>query len=363
MNKKLPIDPQVAGLIAALDSQPVDPATRDGLKQSLQQLSHLKFALDESSIVAITDRRGIIQYVNDKFCEISKYSRDELIGQDHRLINSGHHDKAFMRDLWRTIASGRVWNGDIKNRAKDGTFYWVRTTIVPFLDERGDVLHYLAIRNEVTRLKQVEEDLQQLMSQLMQVQEEERRRFSRELHDGIGQSLFSLLIQIDRILGDDPRDEWRKLRDDVSRIIEDVRGLAWELRPSVLDDLGIVPAIRSFVDNYSSYHGINVRFEHKLGRRPDVQTETVIYRIVQEALTNVAKYAGVDEAFVTIRDTDEGIEAVIEDKGAGIPEHRRGKGVGLHSMEERARSVGGRLRIESQPGRGTRVVLTVPRGG
>lgn len=129
------------------------------LEVKIKELNFQKFALDQHAIVSMTDVKGNITYANDRFCEISKFSRDELIGVNHRIIKSGEHPVETFRNMWRTIANGEVWHGEVKNRAKDGSHYWVSSTIVPILGETGKPIQYVSIRTDITKRKKMEEEI------------------------------------------------------------------------------------------------------------------------------------------------------------------------------------------------------------
>ena len=168
------LEQRVEERTGALDSEIVErKQAEEALKESLatseralKDLADQKFALDQHAIVAVTDVQGTISYVNEKFCAISQYSEQELMGNNHRILNSGHHPKEFFRQMYHTIANGEVWRDEIKNRAKDGSIYWVDTTIVPITSKEGKPRQYIAIRADITDLKLAQEEVHQLNDEL-----------------------------------------------------------------------------------------------------------------------------------------------------------------------------------------------------
>lgn len=143
--------------------------TEKKLKQSDKIAADFKYALDQSAIVTITDDLGNITYANDNFCKISQYTREELIGQNHRIVNAGYHDKSFFSDLWNNLAKGEIFRGEIMSRAKNGVFYWTDTTIIPFLDEKNRPVQYIAIRFDITEKKIAEEKLLDQFQKMKQI--------------------------------------------------------------------------------------------------------------------------------------------------------------------------------------------------
>jgi two-component system sensor histidine kinase NreB len=330
-------------------------------------LEEYKAALDAHSIVATTDRRGQITYVNDKFCEISKFERDELLGQDHRIINSGHHPSTFFLDLWSRIACGEVWHGEICNRAKDGSIYWVDTTIFPFLDESGKPKQYMAIRTDITERKKQEQAHALLEKQILEISERERRRIGQDLHDGLGQHLSGLELMVQALARKlevhDKEDaaQATRISDHLREAIRQAKSLARGLSPVDLQANGLMSALQELALNVREIFRANVSFE---ARTPvllqDNARATHLFRIAQEGLSNAVKHGGANNVRIEIEEKGSEVILSVSDDGRGFNPTQSSSGMGLRIMEYRAGMIGGKVRLETASGQGTKVICTAP---
>ncbi|MBL9212449.1 MAG: PAS domain S-box protein [Opitutaceae bacterium] len=370
------------------------------LKASLKENGDLKAALDEHAIVAITDPRGRITYVNDKFCAISKYSREELIGQDHRIINSGHHPKQFIRELWETIGRGRVWHGEIKNQAKDGSFYWVDTTIVPFLDENGSPRQYVAIRADITTRKAAEETVRHLNADLEQRVKERTAQFeaaNRELEAfsySVSHDLRAPLRAIDgysqavledfaALLPEEGRRHLETIRQSAQRmgeLIDDLLAFArlgrQELARRPIDMADLVRRALADLEFATRDRPVEIQ----VGALPECSGDFVLLKQVWlNLLSNALKYtrkraaAKVEVGCLTnqheqvyfVRDNGTGFDMRYVGKLFGVfqrlhrAEDYEGTGVGLAIVQRIVHRHGGRVWAEAAVDRGATFYFTV----
>jgi two-component system, sporulation sensor kinase A len=371
------------------------PQTEQALRDSLKEVADIKFALDQSTIVAITDQRGIINYVNEEFCRISKYSREELLGQDHRIINSGYHSKEFIRNLWTTIASGKVWKGELRNRAKDGSIYWVDTTIVPFLDADRKPYQYVAIRHDITQLKLAEE---QIRLQTIELQRAAQLSFIGELAAGLAHEIKNPLAGIQgavdilirrRDANDPEREALEGIRHQVQRIDNTVRALLDRARPRnlKLSRLSLTELMQATVELARAQTAgrggdrVQIEFVPPLEDIFVVVDSAQIEDAVLNLMINAMEAVG-ENGEVTLRiyrvspeDSEAADSAVIEisDNGRGIDEKdlanifspffttsKGGTGLGLPSVRRIARVHGGSVDVKSIVGEGSTFTVRLP---
>ncbi|MGH2648294.1 MAG: PAS domain-containing sensor histidine kinase, partial [Ginsengibacter sp.] len=312
------------------------------LETTLKELSDYKVALDESSIVSITNPKGIITYVNNNFCNVSKYSSGELLGKNHRIVNSSFHDKDFIKKLWTTILRGKIWRNEMRNKSKDGQVYWIDATIVPFLDDKKKPIQFVAINKDITEKKLIEQELvsQKVQEQkritraMIAAQEKERNHLGEELHDNINQILAGTKLYLGMVGNDNPafKELIKYPIELIDSSIEEIRSLCHKL-VTPLKNINLDKMVRTLLDNFSQSTSIKTGFKYSLA--PQLLNDDLklnIFRIIQEQINNTSKYAKAKSVTVSIIEKDRVLAISIKDDGIGFNLNTERKGIGITNM-------------------------------
>ncbi len=352
------------------------------LRQSEERYRTLVETMNDG--LGVQDERGIWTYVNDRFCEMLGYTREEMIGRSLTDFLS-EIDRTVYKEQVARRRRGEIDSYELSWLSKDGQAVITLVSPKAIFDEHAQFKGSFAVITGITERKQAEEALREsekqlrsLSSQLLTAQETERKRISRELHDELGQSLAVMKLRLNFIEKNLLKDQTKLSQECengiryIDQIIENVRRLSRDLSPTILEDFGLSAALRWLVNNFAKSYNRRVvldmiDIDSLLSRNSHV----VIYRTVQEALTNIGKHSQAKNVSISIREEDGSVLFSIEDDGIGFDEDEMGptspeeRGLGLATMKGRVQMVGGVLTMWSQKGKGTRITLGIPieRGG
>jgi PAS domain S-box-containing protein len=333
-----------------------------------QAFEKLSSAVEQSAdSVLITDRDGVIEYVNPAFEAMTGYTREEAIGRTPKMLSSGQTPQRVYRVLWTTILSGQVFRVTIVNRKKNGELYDEDQTITPIRDASGNIKHFVSTGRDITQRKRTEEALRRLNAQL----EKEAIRIAGVLHDEAGQFLTSAHIALADVARDaNPavRERLHWVRANLDQVEEQLRRLSREIHPRILDDMGLVDAIKFRSHAFGRRTAIRVDVVARFDAQLDKSVEAVLYRLVQEGLTNISRHAQATEASVELANDDATVTCAIRDNGQGfdvdaVLASRTDGGLGLHLIRDRLAAFGGTLIIRSSPDAGTELRATLPLEG
>lgn len=334
-------------------------------KGELQELLNAyQSAINQNIISCVSDLNGKIISANKKFCDVSKYTEEELIGKSHRLVKSGHHNKEFYENLWSTISSGNVWSGEIKNKAKDGTTYWVKTTILPIKNGNGDRIQYLALQTDITKRKQLEHDSLNLREDLILIQETERIRIAQDLHDGILQMLAASNMQINALKEtchdhNEGLTSLKYLGNLIVDSLKEVRAISHNLSCQSIQ-LGLEIGVRKNIESLSSNFRINLE-SNLSDKRFSEKIEINTYRVLQEIINNTIKHAQATELNITLNHINNSLIINTKDNGVGFDVEKVNQkiGLGLSSLKNRVEMVGGTLELKSASNKGTEYNIVI----
>ena len=370
----------------------------------LHKLEQLKNVLDESSLVALTDKYGTITYVNEMFCKVSKYSQEDLIGKNHRILKSGHHPPEFYQRMWNVISQGKVWRGDIKNKAKDGTYYWVKTVIMPLFDNKGSISEYISVRTDITDHKKIQEQLQTsqkiIKHQLYEMKEINFQKdtfvsmIAHELRTPLSPIMMHCeILKNPDIIGklnpyqSEAVDDIYRNSDRLEKLVKnlldveklDMNKMKFELEEFRVDGL-MIDICMDFLTVMSLKR---IKLINSVKGRMTIKSDKMkITQIFSNLIQNAADFVpqGTGRIEISAQRKEDNIVFCVQDNGLGIPEEKQknlfkkfyqidtsirrrheGSGLGLAVCKGIVDGIGGRIWVNSKKDKGSSFFFSVPR--
>lgn len=338
------------------------------------EISKLNLILDKSTIIAITDKDGTIMNANDNFCKISKYSKEELIGQNHRILKSGYHSPEFYKEIWETISKGKIWTGDIKNKTKDGSFYWVKTLIIPFLED-GSIKEYYSIRIDTTKEKELQEKLQ--FAQRMSTIGEISSRIAHDIRNPLSviKNNLELFKLKNKTLEDNNKEIFERIERAILRITHQIDDVLDHVRPKplVLSEVKISEIIQLAMEGTAIPDGIIVNNSgDDFTFTCDVEKIEIVF--INLFLNAIQAMKGMGKIDIVCKNGEDSVVIEVLDTGPGIPDEllpkifdplvttkQTGTGLGLSSCKSIIEKHGGKIEVQSQLGKGTTFIITLPK--
>ena len=344
------------------------------LRQQFNELSITAVTFEALEGVTVTDANNTILRVNRAFTEITGYSDEEAIGKTPGILHSGRHDKDFYRNMWDVLKRDRFWSGEVWNRTKSGKIYpeWLAITAV--LGSEGQVTNYVGIFSDITERKAGEQQLRKLTAHIQSAREEEKTRIAREIHDDLGGTLTALKMDAYWLAGQLSKSEQTEPLlervESMTQLIDNAVGVTRhvisDLHPTILDDLGLAAALEWQCGQFKKRTGIQCEVicadDKDDERKLDKTAAINLFRIFQEALTNVSQHSGATSVSAEFHQSDEEIILSISDNGRGLPEKHvvAQTSYGLRGMRERVAQLDGQIIFDSPTGGGLRVTVILP---
>ena len=344
------------------------------LRKQFNELSITAVTFESREGVVVTDASNKILKVNHSFTEITGYTNEEAIGKTPGMLHSGRHDKQFYRNMWQVLQRDRFWSGEVWNRSKNGEIYPEWLTITAVLGTEGQVTNYVGIFSDISERKAGEQQLRELTAHIQTAREDEKTRIAREIHDDLGGTLTALKMDVYRLTGKlsgNPQTEpLLEHVESMTQLIDNAVGVTRrvisDLHPTIIDDLGLAAALEWQCGQFHKRTGIVCEVicaddkddERKLDKAPAIN----LFRIFQEALSNVARHSGASRVHVEFHHGDDEIFLSVSDNGRGLPDGHviAPTSYGLRGMRERVAQLDGQIRFDRPPGGGMRLTVVLP---